>query len=171
MKNECQNHSLCVYVFALIIYKVDKEKSSSQMFSAIWCPVFFILTILSSILKLHFWAYQMWGTAFLVDWIRPVRLTLARKPWRGTIALWMVVRISLSSVGVLEYSGCKLRPYKFLLRAGFKPGSLSDSLLEFENSTLDHSATTAGLRCPVIRSLNLLTFFCRDIKVKSCMLR
>ena len=37
-------------------------------------------------------------------------------------------------------------------QAEFEPGSISDSLLEFENSALNRSATTAGL------SANLVIF-------------
>ena len=51
--------------------------------------------------------------------------------------------------------------------AGFKPGFLSDSLLEFENSALNRSATTAGygncVNCVVSRK----TEFCKETRLKS----
>ena len=40
---------------------------------------FFILTLLSSILELHFQAYQMWGTAVLVEWLSPGLLLFSKK--------------------------------------------------------------------------------------------
>ena len=70
----------------------------------------------------------MWGTAFLIEWLSPGLLTLARKLWWGTFAFRLVVvRISLWNSGTtIVYSGIINRPF-----TGFKPGSFGGILLEF----------------------------------------
>ena len=51
-------------------------------------------------------------------------------------------------------AGANCDHINFLPQVGFKPGSLSDSLLEFESGALNRSATTAGF----VGKLLLLNF-------------
>ena len=51
--------------------------------------------------------------------------------------------------------------------AGFKPGSLSDSLLEFENSALNCSATAAGYGTCVNCVVSRKTEFCKETRLKT----
>ena len=70
--------------------------SSSYLVYLLTLRTLVILTILSSILELHTRAYQMWGTAFLVEVAQPLPVTLSQE----TMSRYLCTLIVSTSSGI-----------------------------------------------------------------------